>query len=274
MQTPETPPPEPKILQCGNGATIAYHAVPPSDPRAGPTVVFCTGFRSDMTGSKATRLEEACRVRGQGFVRFDYRGHGASSGSFRDGSIGDWAADAVAVLDHVAAGRLLLVGSSMGGWIMLLAALARPERVAGLVGIAAAPDFTADLMDAAFTAEQHAALRRDGVLMLPSAYGEPTPITRHLIEEGRSHLLLRRPIPLNLPVRLLQGMADPDVPWQTALRLAEALQGGDIRVTLVKDGDHRLSREADLQLLCDTVAGLSDSLAAADAVASAASPVR
>jgi len=203
-----------------------------------------------MTGTKALALESYARQRGQAFLRFDYQGHGQSSGRFEDGNIGRWAADAVAALDALTAGPQVLVGSSMGGWIMLLAALARSERVAALVGIAAAPDFTEDLMWRRFSAEVRAAIEREGVYHLPSDYSEsPYPITKHLIEEGRRHLLLQGPIPLRCPVRLLQGQSDPDVPWQTALRLAEKLESDDLEVTLVKAGDHRLSEPRDLARL-------------------------
>ncbi|MBL26688.1 MAG: alpha/beta hydrolase [Rhodospirillaceae bacterium] len=237
-------------LDQGDGNWVAYHAT----EGRGPGVVFLGGFMSDMTGTKATALEAHCRRRGQAFVRFDYLGHGASSGAFADGTIGRWAADAIAVLDAVTEGPQILIGSSMGGWIMLLTALARPERVAGLVGIAAAPDFTEDLMWAEFDQETRDRMVRDGRLEQPSAYSEaPYVITHRLIEEGRDHLLLRAPIPLRCPVRLLQGMRDDDVPWKTALRLADGLESEDVTVTLVKNGDHRLSEPADIRRLEATV---------------------
>ncbi len=209
---------------------------------------------SDMTGTKAVTLEAFCRSRGQAFLRFDYQGHGASSGRFEDGTIGLWAEDALAAFDQLTEGPQILVGSSMGGWIALLTALARRERVAGLVGIAAAPDFTEDLLWDAFPPDQRAALSRDGVLRLPSEYSEkPYSITLKLIDDGRRHLLLRNPLDLACPVRLLHGMRDPDVPWERSLKLADKLTTPDVRVDLIKDGDHRLSREQDLQLLCKTV---------------------
>jgi pimeloyl-ACP methyl ester carboxylesterase len=212
-----------------------------------PTVMFLTGFRSDMTGAKALHLERHCAQRGQGFLRFDYRGHGASGGRFEDGCIGDWRDDALTMLDEVVSEPVVLVGSSMGGWIMLLAALARPERVRGLVGLAAAPDFTRELIATRLTAGNLATLERDGVLLAPSEYGDPLPITRRLLEDGERHLLLDRPIPLRCPVHLLHGQLDPDVPWQTSLRLAARLESAAVTVELVKDGDHRLSREEDLR---------------------------
>lgn len=212
-----------------------------------PTVLFLTGFRSDMTGGKALHLEAHCRRRGQGFLRFDYRGHGASSGRFEEGCIGDWRDDALAIVDAVAEGPLVLVGSSMGGWIMLLVALARPERVRGLVGIAAAPDFTEDLIRPSLGPAQLEALEAHGRFLAPSAYGPPTPITRRLLKDGARHLCLRKPLPIRCPVHLLHGQQDPDVPWQTSLRLAGVLESQAVTVELVKDGDHRLSREEDLR---------------------------
>ena len=222
-----------------------------------PGIVFLGGFKSDMTGSKALALEAFAKARGQAFLRFDYAGHGASGGAFTDGCIGDWAKDAIALLDAQTEGPQILVGSSMGGWLMLLTALARPERVAGLVGIAVAPDFTEDLMWETFSPEIRETILREGAYSEPSAYSdEPYIITRRLIEDGRNHLLLRGPIRLHCPVRLLHGQQDDAVPWQTSLRLAECLAGGDVQVTLIKDGDHRLSREADLSLLGRTLAPL------------------
>ena len=225
-------------------------------PGLGPGVVFLPGYRSDMQGSKAVALRDHCAERGRALLRFDYSGHGESAGRFEDGTIGSWAADAIATLDALTAGPQVLVGSSMGGWIALLVAKARPERVAGLIGIAPAPDFTDALMWPAFSEAQRTTIMRDGVLHLPSQYGEPTPVTRDLIEDGKRHLLLGASIPLTCPVRILQGMADPDVPWRHALRLTEALQGGDVRLHFIKDGDHRLSRPEDLRLLGETLDSL------------------
>jgi pimeloyl-ACP methyl ester carboxylesterase len=222
-------------------------------------ILFLPGFRSDMAGTKATFLDDLCAARGLPCVRFDYSGHGASSGRFEDGTIGAWAADAIAVIDHVVDGSLVLVGSSMGGWIMLLAALARPNRIAGLIGLAPAPDFTEALIWNRLPDEARDRLMRDGRLEEPSAYAdEPTVITRALIEEGRRHLLLSAPIGIRCPVRLLHGMADPDVPHRLSLDLAERLVTSDVRVTLIKDGDHRLSRAEDLALLGATLSELMD----------------
>ncbi len=221
-----------------------------------PTVVFFPGFNSNMNGEKAMALASLCAARGQAMLRFDYSGHGASGGRFEDGTIGAWTADALDIIDALTEGDLVLVGSSMGGWIALLVALARPRRVTGLIGIAAAPDFTEILMWNAMSFETRETLRRLGKIMAPSRYGPAMPITLALIEEGRRHLLLERPIPLACPVRLLHGQADPEVPWELALRLAEQITTPDLHLTLVKDGDHRLSRPADLALLGATLAGL------------------
>lgn len=215
-----------------------------------PGVVFLHGLVSDMTGDKATHLEAHCQVKGHAYLRFDCRGHGQSSSTFTGTTIADWTADAVEALDALTEGPQILVGSSMGGWVALLAALRRPERVAGLIGIAPAPDFTEDMMWASFTEEQRQAIMRDGKVVLPSEYDpEGYVITRALIEAGRENLVLRTPLPLSMPVRILQGQQDGSVPWQTALRLAATLNGDDVTVTLVKDGDHRLSRPQDLDRL-------------------------
>ncbi len=214
-----------------------------------PTLVFLPGFMSDMTGDKAAHLAALCETLGHACLRLDYSGHGASGGRFEDGTIGRWTQDALFLIDRLTEGKLILVGSSMGGWIALLAAIARPTRVAGLIGIAAAPDFTETLIKPALTAAQRDTLERDALLRIPSAYGGEQIITRRLIEEGAQHLLLGGPIPIGCPVRLLQGQQDPDVPWRTALRIAECLQSQDVRVTLIKDAGHRLSRPQDLALL-------------------------
>jgi len=221
-----------------------------------PTVVFLPGFRSDMNGDKASAIAAFCADHGQACLRFDYSGHGASGGRFEDGAIGQWSRDALTAIDYLSEGPLILVGSSMGGWIALLAALARKERIAALIGIAAAPDFTEALMWQSMTRAQRDTLMRDGILRVPSQYGEPTPITRALIEDGRNHLLMDRPIAIDCPVRLLHGQHDPDVPWETALRLAERVTSQNVQVLLVKDGDHRLSRPQDLALLRQTLAAL------------------
>lgn len=216
--------------------------------------MFLCGFRSDMGGTKAEFLDSHCAARGLGFLRFDYSGHGRSSGDFTDGTIGRWAEEAVAVMDKAGDGPLVLVGSSMGGWIMLLAALARPRRVAGLIGIAPAPDFTERLIWDTLPEAERATMMTRGRIEVPSQYADtPTILTRRLIEEGRHHLLLTAPVGLRCPVRLLHGMADPDVPHGLSLELADRLVSDDVRVTLIKDGDHRLSRPEDLALLAQAV---------------------
>jgi len=242
-----------KSLARPDGATIAYHRLPGS----APGIVFLGGFRSDMTGTKALFLEEYCRRRRQAYVRFDYFGQGASTGDFTEGTIGRWRDDAVAVIDSLTEGPQILVGSSMGGWIMLLAALTRPERVAALVGIAAAPDFTEELLWPRLSPEQRRAIEEQSAVTLPSDYDPAGYLyTRALIEDGRRHLLLGGPIPLDMPVRLLHGLADASVPWRLSLRLAKRLTSRDVAVALVKGGDHRLSSEPDLARLAQTLDGL------------------
>jgi pimeloyl-ACP methyl ester carboxylesterase len=246
-------PPQPSLIQRDDGSTIAYHRT----AGKAPGVVFLTGYKSDMTGGKAVRLEHFCRARELAYLRFDYFGHGASSGAFTDGTIGRWADDAVFALDRLTTGPQILVGSSLGGWIMLLAARRRPERVVGLVGIATAADFTEDLVANVLTAEQKATLQRDGVLPVYSPYDpEPTPVTLRLLEEGGNHLVLRDAIAIDCPVRLIHGMKDPDVPWQTSQRVAERLRSTDVELTLIKEGQHRLSEPNDLERLCETLDGL------------------
>jgi pimeloyl-ACP methyl ester carboxylesterase len=245
--------PEPSLLEIAPDRRLAYHRLEGKRP----AVLFCGGFTSDMTGTKALALERWCRAEGRAYLRFDYSGHGQSGGRFADGTIGAWAEDAQAIVDRVAPpGPLIVVGSSMGGWIMLLAALARPERMHALLGIAAAPDFTEDLLPQASEAQRRD-LERQGFWLQPSAYGPPYPVTARLIEDGRKHLLLRAPIAIECPVHLLHGQRDPDVPWRTALRLAEQLRSEDVTVELVKAGDHRLSTEADLARITAALARLS-----------------
>lgn len=243
----------PDLLALPDGRRLAYHRT----TGAGPGVVFLGGFRSDMTGTKATFLEEWAQNRGRAFLRCDYTGHGASSGAFEDGAIGDWARDAADALAHLTEGPQILVGSSMGGWIALLLATRHPGRVAGLVGIAAAPDFTEDSMWADMTPAQRDQLMAEGRILVPSDYDTPYPITRRLIEDGRHHLLLRTPLRLPFPVRLLHGTADTDVPPAVALRLLAHAEGPDIRLTLVKDADHRFSAPDTLALLARTLDDLA-----------------
>ncbi len=237
-----------------DGEQLAYEMDVPARP-AGPTgLVWLGGFKSDMTGTKAQALSAWAQEAGRAFLRFDYFGHGASSGTFTDGTIGRWREDALAAFDELTTGRQVLIGSSMGGWIALLVALARPERVAALVLVAPAPDFTEDLMWKGFSDEVRATLTRDGLYREPSEYDdEPYEITLNLITEGRTHLLLGAPIAFAGPVRILQGMKDDSVPWQHAMRLAAALTSDDVVVNLAKAGDHRLSGEADIARLVAVV---------------------
>jgi len=249
----------PEFFDRPDGARIAYHKT----KGKGPCVVFLPGFRSDMTGDKALTLEALCQARGQAFLRFDYTGHGASSGEFAEGSIGEWSRDAIAAIEALTDGPLLLIGSSMGGWIMLIAALEMRERIAGLVGIAAAPDFTEELMWNSMSDEQRTELIDNGVIYQPSEYDpEPTPITMRMIEDGRKHLLLGGPITLDCPVRLIHGQRDFDVPWEWSERIANAISSEDVEVIYVKAGDHRLSEPNDLRRLSRIVDGLLDEIAA------------
>ncbi len=241
-------------LQRDDGNYLAYARTPGKSP----TVVFLGGFRSDMTGTKAVALEAWAEKRGQAFLRFDYLGHGQSSGRFEDGTIGRWKDDSLAAIDALTEGKLVLVGSSMGGWLSLLTAQARPERLAGLVLIAAAPDFTERMLLGGLSAEDRAALQRDGRLERPSQYSpEPSVFTWKLIEEGRNHLLLDKPLKLPCPVRLLHGQSDPDVPWEYSLQIARHLEAPDVISTFVKGGDHRLSTPADIGRLIAAVEELA-----------------
>lgn len=227
-------------------------------PGRAPTVAFLGGFRSDMTGTKALALETWARAAGHAYVRFDYFGHGQSSGRFEDGTIGRWLDDSLAVLDQLTEGRLVLVGSSMGGWLSLLVARARPERLAGVVLIAAAPDFTERMLLAGLDAGERARLEREGRLERPSQYSpEPSVFTWRLIEEGRNHLLLDKRLSLPCPVRLLHGQSDPDVPWEYSLQIAGHLEAPQVVTTLVKGGDHRLSTPDDIARLVGVVQELA-----------------
>ena len=241
------------FLQRPDGERLAWKAL----AGAAPTVVWLGGFRSDMTGTKAQALADWATAAGRAFLRFDYLGHGESSGDFqRQGTITRWREDALAVLDELVLGQVVLVGSSMGGWIACLAAMVRPERVKALVLIAPAPDFTEKLMSPEIPADGRAALAAEGVWFRPSDYGDPYPITRALLEDGARWSILPGPVPIEAPVRILQGGADPDVPWRHALELAQAMRGGDVVFQLIKDGDHRLSREADIARIIAAVAEL------------------
>ncbi len=238
-----------QFLETDSGRRLAYHKT----EGAGPGLVFLGGFVSDMEGTKAVHLEAYAKRTGRSFLRFDYSGHGQSSEKFTDGCIGDWAADAKAAITELTEGPQILIGSSMGGWMSLLMAKQIPEKIAGMVTIAAAPDFTEDSMWGWFTEAQKTELEENGHVALPSDYGEPYTITKQLIEEGRSQLVLRSPLHLPFPVRFLQGTADEDVEMSVALRLLEHATGPDMRLTLHKGADHRFSSPEELAIIEDAV---------------------
>jgi pimeloyl-ACP methyl ester carboxylesterase len=240
-------------LALASGASLAYSKTTGLASNRLPGIIFLPGFMSDMNGEKALSVEKFARERGQSFVRFDYSGHGNSSGDFADGHIGIWLKDTLAILDELTEGPQLLVGSSMGGWLMLLTAMCRPQRIAGLIGIAAAPDFTEDLLKNELTPEQLLDVKDKGFTTSPSKLGNDYIYTRALFDEGRKNLVLRDKIPINCPVRLLHGLKDGVVPWQTAIIIQEKLLGTDVRIILVKNGDHRLSTAPDLECLVDTL---------------------
>ncbi len=223
-----------------------------------PGVIFCGGFKSDMTGTKAAALDAFCRARGQQYTRFDYRGHGASSGAFADGTIGAWFEDLLAIFEDVTEGPQIVVGSSMGGWMALLLTLLRRDRIAGLVLIAPAADFTIELLWKSLPPEGRRQIQEDGMWMRPSIYDDgPYPITRALIEESRNHLVLGHPIPYDGPVRILHGLRDDVIPVDHVLRTVAAIASDDIEITLIKDGDHRLSKPGDLAKLRRAIEELS-----------------
>ena len=228
---------------------LAYHLT----EGTGPTVLFLPGYASDMTGFKAMALEAWARANGRAFLRFDYGGCGQSEGAFEDQTLAGWRDDALSMIDSVATGPVVLVGSSMGGWLMLLAAIARPDRVVGLVGVAPAPDFT----DWGFSTDEKMHLLQHGRLERPNPYGPaPTVYTRAFWSSGEANRMVFGEIAVDCPVRLLQGQRDPDVPWVRTAQLATMLKSSDVRCTLIKDGDHRLSRDADIALLIDAVEGI------------------
>lgn len=243
----------PAYLARPDGLRLAYR----HSAGAGPTLVFLPGYMSDMEGGKAVALHGWAQRQGRAMLRLDYAGNGASEGRFADGTLASWRDDVLLLIDRLVDGPVVLVGSSMGGWLALLAALARPERVAGLVGIAAAPDFT----QWGFTDADKALLRTEGRIEEPTPYGDqPYVTTRAFWESGQALRLLEGEIAIDCPVRLLQGQADPDVPWDIALRTAAQLRSSDVQTLLIKDGDHRLSRDGDIALLIHTVSTLLDSL--------------
>jgi pimeloyl-ACP methyl ester carboxylesterase len=235
------------------GSTIAYHKTPGNMPG----VLFCGGFMSDMTGTKATYFESACAARGQSYVRFDYAGHGASPGVFTEHNIGSWFQNALDVLDHLTSGPQIIVGSSMGGWIGLLLARARKDRVSAYVGLAAAPDFTEDIFNTEFNDTQRREVMESGITHIPSAYGDPYPLTRQLFEDGKNHLLLHTDIDITCPVRLVHGKMDADVPWEKSVTIAEKTLSTDVRTVFIDDGDHRLARDQDLKTIDAIIVELS-----------------
>ncbi|RSU51778.1 alpha/beta hydrolase [Sphingomonas sp. S-NIH.Pt15_0812] len=233
---------------------LAFH----HSPGQGPTILFLPGYASDMQGSKALALEAWARARGLAFLRFDYAGCGQSEGAFADQTLAGWRDDVLAMIDHAVEGPVVLVGSSMGGWLMLLAARARPDRVVGMLGIAAAPDFT----DWGFTTEEKMTILQTGRLERANPYGpQPTLYTRAFWSSGEANRLMFGPIAFSGPVRLLHGQADPDVPFVRSIRLAELIASPDVHLTLVKDGDHRLSRDGDIALLIGTLAQMLGAIA-------------
>lgn len=238
-------------------ASIAYrYFIPEGHDPARPGVVFLHGFMSDMEGSKAQFLEAWCREHRVSYLRFDQTGHGQSHGRFEDGTIGGWATDSVAVIEALTHGPQILVGSSMGGWLALLTALQIPDRIAGLVGIAAAPDFTKRLWHSLPPSLQ-ATIERTGFMAQPTPYADkPLIFTRQLFEDGARHRLLEGSIALTMPIRLLHGQRDDSVPWQTSLEIAERVVSQDVEVIFFKDGDHRLAEPAQLARLGEVVGGL------------------
>ncbi len=236
------------FLDAGPGRRLAFRR----REGRGPTLLFLPGYMSDMDGGKASALDSWAKAQGRAMLRFDYSGCGLSEGGFEAQTLAGWRDDALAMIDTVE-GPLVLVGSSMGGWLMLLCALARPGRIHALVGIAAAPDFT----DWGFTSGQKETILEAGRLEEPSPYGEaPTVTTRAFWESGEALKLLGGEIAIDRPVRLLHGLADADVPWRISLALTERLRSRDVRATLIKDGDHRLSRPGDIAHLIETITAL------------------
>ena len=258
MASPDVP----AFLDIGSGVAQRRIAVR-ARAGGGPGLFWLGGFNSDMAGTKALALDDFAAGHGRACVRFDYSGHGESGGAFTDGTIGRWLDEARAVFEAYCEGPQIVIGSSMGGWIALLLArdLARQPppgggraTIAGLVLLAPAPDFTEELMWKEFPPDARQAILRDGVWHQPSEYGDPYPITRALIEDGRNHLVLGGALTVGCPVRILQGVRDPDVPWRHAFRITERLPSDDVVLTLVQDGDHRLSRPQDIARMLAAVA--------------------
>jgi pimeloyl-ACP methyl ester carboxylesterase len=254
--------PQPAFLEVGKDRAARSIAVR-ARPGGAPGLFWLGGFHSDMQGIKAIALDAWAAEQDRACVRFDYSGHGESGGDFIDGTIGRWLEDSVAVFEQFCAGPQVVIGSSMGGWMALLLAREianRPESrasLAGLVLIAPAPDFTEQLMWNGFSPEIQQEIQTQGFWLRPSQYGDPYPITRALIEEGRNHLLLGSAINVGCPVRILQGAQDPDVPWRHAFALTQRLPSDDVVLTMIQDGDHRLSRPQDIARIIAAVAEIS-----------------
>jgi pimeloyl-ACP methyl ester carboxylesterase len=244
--SPATPP---EFFIRADGVRLAYRHL----LGAGPAIVFLPGYMSDMQGGKAQAIESWATRNGRAMLRLDYAGCGESEGSFADATFDQWRDDITAMIAQIASGPVILVGSSMGGWLMLMIALALKSQVTALVGIAAAPDFT----DWGFSEFQRATIARDGVIFQDNPYGpDPTPTYAALFRSGQANRMLNAAIPIDCPVRLIHGQCDADVPWDISMQIASRLRSSDVQVTLVKDGDHRLSRDADIQLILDVIAAL------------------
>ena len=247
----------PEYLETRSKRMLAFHKIEGTRP----TVVFLGGFKSEMAGTKALHLEDWAKREGNSYLRFDYSGHGVSSGKFSEGCIGDWADDAEYVIERTTDGPLILIGSSMGGWIALLMVQRMAERIAALITIAAAPDFTEDEFWNQFSDQQKSEVMENGITFLPSEYGEPYPITRRLIEDGRNHLILRSSFQVDFPVRMLQGDKDKSVTRETALSLFDHMEGEDIQLSFLKGGDHSLSSPENLAVLENRLNTLIEQLA-------------
>lgn len=240
----------PQYLTSKFGTKLAYERI--NAKASGPGFMWLSGFNSDMQGTKVLALKARAVRRDQPFVAFDYSGHGQSQGEFEEGNISRWLDDSLMIFDELTEGPQILIGSSMGGWLALLVARERRERVAGLILIAPAPDFTENLMWRSFDRDVQAQIMETGIYMQPSEYGDPYPITKQLIEDGRNWLLMDKKIDIDCPIRILQGMRDKDVPWTYAFDLLNVINAEDVTATLVKEGDHRLSTDSDIQRLLQT----------------------
>jgi len=243
----------PKFFNEGPETRIAYQKLSGSSPG----IIFLGGFMSDMFGTKATEIYKFCKKTKKSFLRFDYLGHGQSSGSFQDGTIGKWRNNAISILDHLTTGPQILIGSSMGAWIMMLTAIAKPKRIRALIGLASAPDFTTQLLLKTLSKVQLAKLKREGQIKIASEYSdEPYLITRNLFDESKRHCILGKKVKIHCPIRLLHGLKDKDVPPLFSLRLANNIVSKDITVTFIKNGDHRLSDKNSLKQILNTLRDL------------------